>query len=86
MIQDNNLIAEINSLPPDEQAEVVDFVKRLKAKKSKQAEQSEPLESQTPTSDQQEGKLKRKFGCMKGIVKYMADDFDEPLDDFAEYM
>lgn len=26
------------------------------------------------------------FGCMKGLVTYIADDFDEPLDDFEEYM
>ena len=26
------------------------------------------------------------FGCMKGVVTYMADDFNEPLDDFKEYM
>ncbi len=26
-----------------------------------------------------------KFGCAKGTFK-MADDFDEPLDDFADYM
>lgn len=26
-----------------------------------------------------------KAGCMKGIFK-MKDDFDEPLDDFKEYM
>ena len=26
-----------------------------------------------------------KFGCVKGTFK-MADDFDEPLDDFREYM
>ena len=25
-------------------------------------------------------------GCMKGLVLYIADDFDEPLDDFEEYM
>jgi len=27
----------------------------------------------------------RGFGCMKGKI-WMADDFDAPLDDFAEYM
>ena len=27
----------------------------------------------------------RKFGCLKGLFK-MHDDFDEPLDDFKEYM
>ena len=26
------------------------------------------------------------FGCMKGLVLYIADDFDAPLDDFEEYM
>ena len=29
---------------------------------------------------------KRQFGCMKGLVVLMADDFDAPLDDFKEYM
>ena len=27
-----------------------------------------------------------KFGFMKGLVLYMAPDFNEPLEDFAEYM
>ncbi|KJR41674.1 prevent-host-death family protein [Candidatus Magnetoovum chiemensis] len=26
-----------------------------------------------------------KFGCAKGLIT-MSDDFDEPLDDFKEYM
>lgn len=26
------------------------------------------------------------FGAMKGLVLYMADDFDGPLDDFEDYM
>jgi len=29
---------------------------------------------------------KRKFGSMKGVVTYMSPDFDEPLEDFKEYM
>ncbi len=29
---------------------------------------------------------KRQFGCMKGLVISMADDFDAPLADFNEYM
>ena len=29
---------------------------------------------------------KRKAGTMKGLVAYMADDFDAPLDDFKDYM
>lgn len=31
-------------------------------------------------------KPKRQFGSMKGLVEYIADDFDAPLDDFKEYM
>jgi len=29
---------------------------------------------------------KRQFGCMKGLIVSMANDFDAPLDDFKEYM
>jgi len=29
---------------------------------------------------------KRRLGALKGLVKYMADDFDAPLDDFKDYM
>ena len=28
----------------------------------------------------------RKLGTLKGTVRYMAPDFDAPLDDFKEYM
>ncbi len=31
-------------------------------------------------------KPKRKLGIMKGGIKYMAPDFNEPLDDFKDYM
>jgi antitoxin (DNA-binding transcriptional repressor) of toxin-antitoxin stability system len=27
-----------------------------------------------------------KFGSAKGLILYMAEDFDAPLDDFREYM
>ncbi len=30
-------------------------------------------------------KMKPKFGCAKGQI-YISPDFDEPLDDFKEYM
>ena len=29
---------------------------------------------------------KRKFGSMKGLVINIADDFDQPLEDFKDYM
>ena len=36
-------------------------------------------------TDEKAAKRVPKFGCAKGTFK-MADDFDEPLDDFREYM
>lgn len=29
---------------------------------------------------------RRRAGTLKGTIKYMAPDFDAPLDDFREYM
>ncbi|MFN4254226.1 MAG: DUF2281 domain-containing protein [Saprospiraceae bacterium] len=29
---------------------------------------------------------KRQFGSLKGMVAYMAPDFDAPLEDFKDYM
>jgi prevent-host-death family protein len=31
-------------------------------------------------------KTQRKLGTMRGSIKYIAPDFDAPLDDFKEYM
>ncbi|MBL7791172.1 MAG: DUF2281 domain-containing protein [Saprospiraceae bacterium] len=31
-------------------------------------------------------KNKRQFGSMKGLVLYMAPDFNEPLQEFKDYM
>lgn len=31
-------------------------------------------------------KAQRKLGTMQGTIKYIAPDFDAPLDDFKEYM
>ena len=31
-------------------------------------------------------KRKPRFGSAKGLIIYMADDFDAPLEDFREYM
>jgi hypothetical protein len=29
--------------------------------------------------------IKRKFGCGKGIITYISEDFNEPLEEFKEY-
>ncbi|RDH86429.1 MAG: type II toxin-antitoxin system prevent-host-death family antitoxin [endosymbiont of Seepiophila jonesi] len=33
-----------------------------------------------------EARDKRRLGALKGLVKYMADDFDETPDDFKGYL
>ncbi len=35
---------------------------------------------------QEKTKRKPKFGSAKGLIIYMADDFDAPLEGFREYM
>ena len=37
-------------------------------------------------TDKKQKKKHPKAGCMKGIVKYIAKDFDAPLEDFKDYM
>lgn len=64
------LFEEITSLPANLQEEVQDFVAFLKTKAQKQ--QQPPLQ-------------KRQFGAAKGFF-VMSDDFDEPLEDFKDYM
>jgi len=37
-------------------------------------------------AEQSQPRVSRRAGTLKGTVKYMAPDFDAPLDDFREYM
>lgn len=68
--------AQASQLPPELQAEVLDFIQFLDFKKSKnQAVSVEPFP-----------RLPNKFGAGKGLITYIADDFDAPLDDLKDYM
>ena len=74
------LIELINRLPSDKQKEVEDFVSDLLDKS---------LSKEKPVNDTNTTlvpKKRMKFGDMKGLIKYMADDFDAPLEDFKDYM
>ncbi|WP_460582028.1 type II toxin-antitoxin system VapB family antitoxin [Hymenobacter arcticus] len=64
------LAEEIATLPTNLQEEVQDFVAFLKSKALRQPQP--PLQ-------------KRQFGAAKGFF-VMSDDFDEPLEDFKDYM
>ena len=64
-------IQKFNSLPDELKKEVSDFVEFLLKKKKIPEKKSE---KKAPV-----------FGSAKGMFK-MAPDFDEPLEDFKEYM
>lgn len=66
------LIQEIQTLPESLKEEVLHFVQFLKQKQNIESEPAKP-------------RKKRKAGSAKGMF-VMSDDFDEPLEDFAEYM
>lgn len=68
------MIELINKLPTDKQKEVEEFIGSLMNKQK-------PDQAKNFRSG-----IKPGFGGGKGIFGKMADDFDEPLEDFKEYM
>lgn len=72
MTNEQALIQEIHTLPEDLKREVLHFVQFLKTKQSDAA--NEPARTR-----------KRKAGSAKGMF-IMTEAFDDPLEDFAEYM
>lgn len=73
MTDEQVLLKEFQTLSENLKKEVIDFVQFLKQK------HSPPAENGTPK------KRKRKAGSAKGMF-IMTEAFDEPLEDFAEYM
>lgn len=65
-----NAYQTLKTMPPHLQNEVIDFIDFLKQKK---------LSSVSITQK------KNIFGCAKGKIQ-MSEDFDDPLDMFADYM
>ena len=84
MINPIMLYNKIISMPSDIAEEVNDFADFVLQKK----QNNDPS---TPVSDKKnidinlENLPERGFGCMKGMFK-MSPDFDEPLEDFKDYM
>ena len=74
MTNEQVLIQEIHTLPENLKAEVLHFVQFLKQKQNAEVETPKPRK-----------KRERKFGGAKGMF-VMTEAFDEPLEDFAEYM
>lgn len=72
MFNEQVLIQEIHTLSDNLKEEVLHYVQFLKQK------QTENIETPKP-------RKKRKAGSAKGMF-VMTEAFDEPLEDFAEYM
>ncbi|MEK7432153.1 MAG: DUF2281 domain-containing protein [Cyanobacteriota bacterium] len=92
MINEQELFSKIHIMPENMKSQIFDYVEFLVNKYKLQQEQKKiiPKFDSNKTHDfdkslevQEERKI---FGKLKGFVKYIADDFDEPLDDFKEYM
>lgn len=74
MFNDQVLIQEIHTLSDNLKEEVLHYVQFLKQKQTENTETPKPRKNR-----------ERKFGGAKGMF-VMTDAFDEPLEDFAEYM
>ncbi|XGV96180.1 MAG: DUF2281 domain-containing protein [Leptolyngbya sp. BL-A-14] len=72
MIQPD-LLEALHKLPESLQQEVLHYAEFLAQKYPQAAIESEP------------SKKKRQAGALKGKI-WMSDDFDEPLEDFKDYM
>lgn len=73
-MDEQTFLLQFNSLPANLQREVLDFIGYLFQKHT--------LEKKPETV-----KAVRKAGSMPGLVAYMAEDFNEPLEEeFKEYM
>jgi len=68
----------IDLIPADKKKQVESLVFELTNGESK---------SNLTTTNLESGKKQpMKFGDLKGFVKYISNDFDEPLDDLKDYM
>ncbi len=68
------LYNKILQMPEDAKKQVNDFIDYIMSKKENKTHEKGKGEAN-----------KRPFGILKGKIK-MADDFDEPLEDFKDYM
>ncbi len=81
MVNPQILYNKILSMPPEVAEEINDFVDFLIGRKTKV--QNTGVEKKG--LEQKEILPEGGFGCLKGKI-WMSEDFDEPLEDFKDYM
>lgn len=74
MSYDANVRDIFETLPSEEQVEVIDSMLFLKKRRENQSMGVKNMDHVFP------------FDCFAGGLGYISDDFDEPLADFEEYM
>lgn len=81
-----HILQAYQALPPELQREAADFIEFLLFKWQQQLGQPLPptLESEQELAKIAAGR-RATFGALKGKIR-LAPDFDEPLDDFKDYM
>lgn len=84
MVNPLMLYNKIISMPPDVAEEVNDFVDFVLQKKQRYGNEDQNVRMEN-TNNNFEKLPEIGFGCMKGMFK-MAPDFDEPSENFKEYM
>ena len=97
MINEQEIFSKIHIMPDNLKAEILDYVEFLLDKYKLQQVEKKILPKlgsenelyimsdnfDKPSELVEERKI---FGRLKGFVKNISDDFDEPLEDFKEYM
>jgi len=73
---DNEFIIQYQSLPESLKKEVKDFIEFLLQKNTTSKGKKQP-KKEAPA---------RQAGTLKGVITYIAEDFNEPLEDFKDYM
>lgn len=87
----SHILRTFEALPPELQREAADFMEFLLVKWQRREYAQQAPDSAAPgLSDQGKSAdlaaIRRAgFGALQGKI-WMAEDFDEPLDDFKEYM
>jgi hypothetical protein len=64
----------------------VEFAQLVEAIKKLSPAERSSIRYVLDTNEAKPPQQERQFGTMKGLITHIADDFDEPLDDFKEYM
>jgi hypothetical protein len=70
-----SLYTKLETLPSALKEEAKNFIEYLVDKTKKNKKESDPNQKLN----------NRVFGCLKGKIQ-LSDDFDEPLDEFKDYM